>query len=165
MNPQADPLTQLRDIHLPEPVPLWPPAPGWWLLGVVAILVVIAGWWAYRRRFSPVRRTALRELDDDLAAFRRHGDGQAFATQLSRLLRRYAVARFPHAEVAGLSGEAWLRFLDMTGGNGGFRNGPGRVLISAPYRPGTPVDVAVLHRLARDWIRHSRPIDTGGTHA
>jgi hypothetical protein len=33
MNP--DPLAQLRDIHLPEPVSWWPPAPGWWGLALV----------------------------------------------------------------------------------------------------------------------------------
>ncbi|MGB4246521.1 MAG: DUF4381 family protein, partial [Pseudohongiellaceae bacterium] len=35
----ADPLSQLADIHLPEPIGFWPPAPGWWVLLVLLLVV------------------------------------------------------------------------------------------------------------------------------
>ena len=34
-----DPLSQLADIHLPDPVSIWPLAPGWWLV----IVLILAG--------------------------------------------------------------------------------------------------------------------------
>jgi len=49
----------LRDIHLPEPVGWWPPAPGWWALLALALAGAAAwGWLAWRRR-TRVRRAAL----------------------------------------------------------------------------------------------------------
>jgi len=39
--PQANPLDQLRDIHLPEAVSWWPLAPGWWLLMVLTCLLLV----------------------------------------------------------------------------------------------------------------------------
>ena len=74
---------------------------------------------------------------------------------MSTLLKRVALARFPRKEVASLTGNAWLTFLDRTGGDGGFVSGPGRVLATAPYAPNAVVDHAALIDLAKDWVRRN----------
>ncbi|MGH8222486.1 MAG: DUF4381 family protein, partial [Woeseiaceae bacterium] len=38
MDPQQIPL---RDLHLPEAVGWWPPAPGWWLLIALAVAALL----------------------------------------------------------------------------------------------------------------------------
>ncbi len=60
MNPQ-DPLANLRDIHLPDPVGWWPPAPGWWLLLLLALATLAFSlvWLIKRYRSNRYRREAL----------------------------------------------------------------------------------------------------------
>jgi hypothetical protein len=151
----VDPLASLHGYHLPPPVSWWPPAPGWWVLaGLVLILMVAAAWFvlARRRRHAAARR-AQAELRGLQAALRRDGDAAAFSRGVSRLLRRFALTRFRRREVAGLTGSAWLTFLDETGGGWRFREGPGRVLTEVPYRPpNEEVPAEELTRLAADWI-------------
>ena len=61
---QADPLAQLRDIQLPEPISWWPLALGWWVLIVLA--AGILGWAALllirRYRANLYRRQAIHKL-------------------------------------------------------------------------------------------------------
>lgn len=153
-----EPLAELRGYHWPDPVGWWPPAPGWWLLALVVLaLLTLLGWWALRIwRRGAAARAALVELAALNAAYARDGDSAALARGLSRLLRRFALTRFPRRAVAGLSGEAWLAFLDTQGGGGRFLAGPGRLLVEAPYRP--PGDLAVdeLVALVAAWIRYHR---------
>lgn len=150
----AQTLAQLRDIHLPEPAPWWPPAPGWWLLAAAVALTTIALWIvAGRRARTRLERRALRLLARLERNYSKTRDGAAFASQVSVLLRRVAVARFPEQQPAGLTGDAWLEFLDHTGGNGAFRNGIGKDLLTAPYRPGGELDAAKLASLARRWLQ------------
>lgn len=161
LSPGADPLAALRDWHLPEPISWWPPAPGWWVLGgLILILMVIAvRWWGARRRRSAPARAALAELEA-LSSRLANGSGQRHdVAAVSILLRRLALARYPRDQVAGLTGPAWLAFLDRTGGADAFTQGPGQVLIERPYRPTghcdpeTPWDPAGLTTLAVRWIR------------
>jgi hypothetical protein len=143
VNPESLPL---RDIHLPGPVGWWPPAPGWWL---VAALLVIAVVLVLRRR-SPVNprpdpvALASRELAELRSEYERHGDAARLAAGLSALLRRTLLASGVREEVAGVTGRAWLERLDARAGAPLFTEGPGRVLLDAPYRRAAEFDVPAL---------------------
>lgn len=155
MNPD---LSQLRDIHLPPPVSWWPPAPGWWLLLAIMLLAVFAFWFVHRRRRRNAwRRTALdafrqlrRQYQSDQPAAHR------IVAELSVLMRRVAISRFPREEAAKLSGEQWLAFLDRNSVEGaGFQSWPGRLLVVAPYAQAmniTPGEMGSLFALCENWI-------------
>lgn len=56
-------LEQLRDIHLPQAVHWWPPAPGWW---IVAALVLALTIWLSRYLLARYRRQYFRGESQDL---------------------------------------------------------------------------------------------------
>jgi hypothetical protein len=154
--PDGSALDQLKDIHLPEPVSFWPLAPGWYLLAGVVLLIAVAGVWLYKQRRSiATQQATLNQLDTLQQRLRRDPQSLSELQQLSELVRRYALALFPQREVAGLHGDAWLAFLDRTGGDGKFSSGPGQALVSAPYQPQPEVDVDSLVNLIRRWIRRA----------
>jgi hypothetical protein len=131
----------LRDLHLPEAVGWWPPAPGWWLLFAVLLAVTAYGlvraWRAYRR--NAARRVALAELARLQQAWQADRDVIALGARLSPLLRRVMLAYAPRPEIAGLTGDAWLEWLDRGLDDRPFSAGPGRLLAELPYR--RPVDL------------------------
>ena len=149
--PSQDPasLVNLNPIVLPEPVPPWPPAPGWYvLLALAAGLALWAGvrWWR-RRRAEQYRRQALAEMDA-------LNDARA----IPDLLKRAALSAFPRGEVAGLTGTAWHRFLDATAGQCLFTGEVGRLLDRAGYGDGVleTDELTRLHAAARDWLKTHR---------
>jgi hypothetical protein len=142
-------LSQLRDIHLPPPVSWWPPAPGWWALLALALIAAGLSYAIYlRRRRGRWRALALEEL-----ARLRGAAPQLVLSELSVLMRRVAISRFPRREVAALTGEAWLSFLDRSLGGTEFRSGAGRVLLSGPYVRDMDRDTEALLNLCERWIR------------
>jgi hypothetical protein len=164
-----DPLSELADIHLPDAVNFWPPAPGWWVL---AALVVVALVLVYRRQLARVflrRRlgSALRELDAAYQTFQSAGDKNAAGLQLlqtfNAVLKRVALLHYPDPELPRLSGRPWLRFLDDRMQSADFTAGAGQVLADGIYRPVFDADAEALHALCRRWVEHSylhkRPAD------
>ena len=133
MNDDALPL---RDLQLPETVGWWPLAPGWWVL--VALLIVgfvyLAWRWSRAWRFNAPRRYALRELARLEAAYLEHRNPVTLGKQLSELLRRGMLAYAPRADVAGLTGDAWLAWLDQGMPLPYFHTEGGRSLLTLPYR-------------------------------
>ena len=152
---EAVSIEQLRDLHLPEAVGLWPPAPGWWLLALLsAALLLGLAWWGYRRiQRNRYRRLALRELSALSQSELQREDPQRWLQHLNQLLRRTALAAYPPATVAPLSGNAWVDFLYRSSQIEGFRQPAGASLASGPYQQGTDIDRAALQGLAEQWIR------------
>ncbi|PIW51424.1 MAG: DUF4381 domain-containing protein [Zetaproteobacteria bacterium CG12_big_fil_rev_8_21_14_0_65_54_13] len=157
-NPDA--LSQLRDIHLPQMISWWPPAPGWWLLLVTACLLVAGCWYLWRRRRSTYRKPALktiltealREFDHVNSALQ-SGESSAMA-ELSVLMRRVAVQL--DSEAAGVTGEAWLQWLDSRWQQQDFTAGAGRALVESPYRAVSAADALALSCVCRDWLEAQR---------
>lgn len=116
----------LRDVHVPPAPPLWPPAPGWWLvIGVVALLLIFGAAMLWRRHR---RLQALKRMFDEAS---RAPQPAQRAAAISELLRRAARRVDPKAD--RLHGDDWLRFLDGKQGTD-FSQGPGRVLLDGGYR-------------------------------
>jgi hypothetical protein len=133
MNENALPL---RDLHLPEPIGWWPLAPGWWVIlaiGAAALGYVLRR--LYRRwQSNAPRRFALRELARIEAEFLEHRNPVTLGKQVSELLRRGMLAYAPRDEVAGLTGEAWLAWLDRGMPVPYFHTEGGKSLLNLPYR-------------------------------
>ena len=152
MNPAA--VLDLRDIHAAPLPSMWPPAPGWWVLAIVLLVaLVVLGLWARRRyRMYRDKRQIMLEVER-LSTCYSKDNIQGFIADISTLLRRVALRRHARAKVASLTGSDWLRFLDATGGAGGFENGVGQILESGPYQPAlNDVPAEELLLLARRWI-------------
>jgi hypothetical protein len=161
MDPEQIPL---RDLHLPEAISWWPFAPGWWFLIALALLglgFLLRKWWQARSR-GAARRYALRKLDVLLRGYEQHKNPVAFGAELSALLRRTMLAYAPRQDVAGLTGDEWLRWLDRDLAQPVFYNGPGRQLLELPYRnPQSEMAAADVDRLVVA-LRHRIATPVGG---
>ncbi len=157
MNAQ-DPLAALQPLRTPEPLPWWPPAPGWWLLA--GLLLIALGWVAWQGwrhyRHNHYRRAARRSLQAILARHAEHGDPARTLGELNTLLKAVALYAGQRAEVASLSGERWRSYL-----NDGLAQArsplrfPEAIALAHTRSPG-PVDTVALQRCAETWLRRHR---------
>ena len=149
-------MLELRDIHLPEPVSWWPPAPGWWFAAIGLVLIVSAVYFIYKRRERfRYRRIARSELEEIAAVYRRDRDRYLLLAALSSWLRRTALCHFPRSECAGLTGERWLEFLEKGFEGSPFTAGAGRCLADGPYVLPSKLkvdDTSDLIALCRRWL-------------
>ncbi len=153
MNEEFQGLNLVELIDLLEPVPEPPPiamtpqTPGWIVVGMVgALLVFYVVRWARRRwKANAYRRAALSALN-----------AATTPSEIAEIVRRTAMMAFPREQVAGLTGDKWLAFLDSSYPGSAFATGDGRSIATAPYRsePSTPQ----LLSAARDWVRQHKAV-------
>ena len=157
---EQDPLAQLRDIHLPEAVSLWPLALGWWLLIILGVLVtgLLVWWWLQRSQRKRYRQLAVAELEASYQNFQRSEDTAAYISASQEILRRAALHRYAEqrASIAPLSGSAWILFLDSCIDKQLFATEFGDALNDAHYQRAPGIDPAELHRSALYWLRHHK---------
>lgn len=159
-----DPLSELADIHLPDPVGLWPLAPGWWIL---IVIVLIAAFFLGRRfiaqwKLNRGKMFALRELDKSLQEFRIAKAAASgadldqlklnFVSEINAVLRRVALKKFPSQNPASLSGESWITFLRRSGDASLLDDEQTQILTQGRFARQWSVDEDALYRMAHKWI-------------
>ncbi len=159
--PTQPTIDSLHDIILPAPVGWAPQTAGWWILAV--LLGALAVWSVrslfLRKKRNRYRKRARERLDRIEAALADPATRVRAIGRLPVLIKQTALDFRPRVEVASLSGEPWLRFLDDSYGGTGFTEGPGKILPFLTY--GTPKQCATLSTgeltslvgLVREWIR------------
>lgn len=103
-----DPLAQLKDIHLPTPVSVWPLSLYWWLVIIVLVLIVGLAIYAVLQYIKKTRLTRLALAE--LTLLQQQG---CEVNDLHLLLKRIVLSSFARETVASLHGDAWLKFLDQ----------------------------------------------------
>ncbi|MEI6745311.1 MAG: DUF4381 domain-containing protein [Methylococcaceae bacterium] len=141
----------IRDIHLPEAIGWFPPAVGWWF---IAIFVPIFTYFLIALIQKLFQKTAIKEAKKLLKQLQTNEALTPLekVCELSILLRRVAVNHKP--EAGGLTGRAWLDYLDTSLKDSPFKNGIGRCLIDVPYQKKLPenMDLPALFQLAQTWL-------------
>jgi hypothetical protein len=157
----------LRDIHLPEPISWWPLAPGWWILFACVIFIALTLFMAkkiYQGR--QLKRDIFSELEKIKLQYEKTQNKSQLAKSLSILLRRANISYNPSynhgSNIAGLTGEKWLSWLDdsntNSAANSRFQSDIGKILLSAPYLPeNTDLDFNAkeLIQLCESWLLSS----------
>ena len=154
MNPDASPsdqlLSQLRDIHTAPEAAFWPPAPGWWVLALLLLLLlvwmalkILARWRAQRRRVAWLQRLSALSSEFDPSTQPSH-----YLAAMNELLKIVAIRRRVSRDCATLRGDAWARFL-----SGHEEAGEFAPLSAGPYQRSPQFDPVALERAAGDWIR------------
>ncbi|MFT6986489.1 MAG: hypothetical protein ACJAT7_002325 [Psychromonas sp.] len=101
-----NPLAQLHDIITPSAPSFWPPAPLYWLLLIISIVLITGAIYLYKRVKSERQKyqmalSKLQQLKDEGADF----------IALNKLVKGVALLYFPRQQVASLHGEQWFDFL------------------------------------------------------
>ena len=113
---QTQLLASLRDIHLPAPVSWWPLAPGWWLLAVLLLLMMV---WTLRRlikrwQLAQLSRQAQALLDQAYQSCLDQAPTQQYLSQANKILKRVLISLGHTSTHASLHGNQWAQLLEQS---------------------------------------------------
>jgi hypothetical protein len=105
-------LGQLKDVHLPQEISIFPLAGIWYILmGIVVVITALGLWWILvKNRYKKQKLQAYALL----AEIEKKQSGEMLS-EISILIKRVAILKYPKEKVHTLFGEKWLEFLDKTG--------------------------------------------------
>lgn len=158
MNPQA--LENLNPIHLPDPVSIWPLAPGWWILICLPLVigVLLLAWSLYKKQPKQLACKSLKQLRLDLDGADTEQDQQQLLQEINQLIKRVSLTLNPQGNTARLSGADWGDYLSKQSKKEIFSPTQKQLLMTGPYaKPETQqLDRQILGDLlsrSKQWIK------------
>ncbi|MBA3602279.1 MAG: DUF4381 domain-containing protein [Parachlamydiaceae bacterium] len=144
----------LRDIHLPTSISWWPPAVGWWILLLVILFMLALAFFLIKSYLKPtLKKQARKQLSSIEQMFQSNGNATLCLSELSIFLRRIVLCQNHPEPIAGVTGTAWLTFLDQSLDTPEFSQGSGQILLKGPYQRFVEKDdVVQFIQLCHKWV-------------
>jgi hypothetical protein len=101
-------LADLKDIHLPLDVSIFPIAIGWKILVLLAIISVLAFKLYNYYKLKSIKRYALMDLEK---ISKKEASYKEKIIEISKILKRIAIVKYKSKNVANLYGKEWIDFL------------------------------------------------------
>lgn len=141
------------EVVSPTAISWWPQTAGWLWLG--ALLVGLISYRAWKVLSSWHRNRYRREAAARLRRLAEAGAGKALVADINRLLKLTALAAYSRDQVARLSGQEWVNFLNRQCPTPPFSAEQGQLLALATYS-GEAIEAATgQHLLAASlaWVQ------------
>jgi len=144
----------LRDIHFPDSIDWFPPAPGWWLLPILLIvLILLLRRLRKRPRAVRIDKGVKAQVEAVLTNYQQDADVLRLVQQLSALLKRVGMTYLSREEAAAMSGLAWIERVDGLAGGRRFSPQVRELLATAPYRQQVEADALLIQDLINQMRR------------
>ncbi len=151
---QQDPLAQLRDIHVPEEVNIWPLDWGWWVLIAVVLLVLFG---LYKAITAHIRHNKARK--QALALVESISEKQNnWPVALNSILKRTAMSYYPTQQVAGLYGKQWQAFLtsSLKSSDKELEGGLAKLVSNIYQATPNPSDFETCKGAVKNWLSKAK---------
>lgn len=127
-----------NEVVSPPDISWFPQTIGWaWLGALLVLLLLHRGWRRWRHwHANRYRREAIARVRAMQAGH--HADN--WLAELNRLLKLTALAGFPRHQVAALTGDGWIGFLNAQCPEPAFTERHAELLASGPYRLEAPAE-------------------------
>ncbi len=142
-------LPEIRDIHIPDGVSVFPLAYGWWIMSAALIVCALCFWVVMKQIKTSRKHYALKTLnsiDTQLPI--------SAAIQISELLKRICLSKYKNA--SALYGTNWIDFLNGHASEK-LTGAAAELLVNAPFigeqsKTYTINEAETLKRFAKIWI-------------
>lgn len=110
-------------------------APGWYVLGVLFLLVLVCAAWLLYRYYkrNKYRAEAVKQLQVLQSQFAASGAQAQLVYEVNMLLKRVAMARYHRHATAGVRGNVWIAYLNQTANEQLFDEADAKLLTDHIY--------------------------------
>ncbi len=148
-------LQNFHEVVAPAAIDWVPQTPGWWLVGAVLGIALTRSIWRRLRHWynNRYRGEAIARLEDIAGIV-----DDSFIAELNKLLKITALTAYKRPDVARLTGEAWVAFLNTHCDSAAFVGEQASVLASGSYLPQTLTQTAreKILQSSRHWVLNHR---------
>ena len=158
----------IDEIVFPQAVSWIPNTVAWKILGLLLLVAIGYALMKYLKHWqsNAYRRAAVRQLKViRSAALQADSSSSAALLKLPTLMKATALQAYPREQVASLSGETWLTFLDSCYPGHAFSTNCGQTLLALSYQkptlwPASRTQTEELLSICHRWlVRHKKAAD------